>query len=174
MGRLIIIVAADDNRGIGKGNALPWHLAADLRRFKEYTSGQVVVMGRKTFDSIGHPLKGRTNIVVTKDSHFYHPEVPLLCRDPHDIPNLLKVYDRDIFVIGGQSVYEAVWDKADLIYYTRIHASEECDRFVPEIPKEYNCVYKREIPADENNDYPTTFEIWKRKKQKRFPSFVNM
>lgn len=161
---MIIIVAADESGGIGKDGKIPWHLRKDLQRFKRYTTGNVVVMGRKTYDSIGHALPDRTNVVITKNADISGAD--LITNTPDNIPSLKTIFpDKDIFIIGGEGIYNAMWEQADYIYMTRVHAFLDCDKFIPQIPEGYILVRSEEVEKDENNDFPTTFEIWRKKRK---------
>ena len=134
---LSVIVAAAENGVIGRDNALPWHLPEDLRYFKRVTMGKPLVMGRRTFESIGRPLPGRTNIVISRNPHFRAAGVKVvpslddalqLARDialAEDVGELL--------VIGGAQIYAEVIPRADRLYLTRVHAIVEGDAFLPPI-----------------------------------------
>jgi dihydrofolate reductase len=136
-----LVVAASANEVIGAGGALPWHLPGDLRRFRELTTGHVVVMGRLTYQSIldrlGHPLTGRTSVVVSRtlDDPGY-PGV-LVARS---FPEALAVAERlaadagdsEFFVIGGESVYRDALARADRVYLTRVHGQVTGDRYMPD------------------------------------------
>lgn len=165
-----IIVAASENNVIGNRGTMPWHLRADLQYFKATTMGHAVIMGRKTYESIGRPLPGRRNIVVSKRALFHiSPEVMsnlklgTTIEVYHDLDEALEKAPADCFVIGGAQIYNQLWAEADAIYLTRVHTVvEEYDATVPAIPAAYKCVSRQEVPADENNDYAVTFEVWKR------------
>ena len=124
------IVAMARNRVIGKNNKLPWHFSADLKRFKELTLGQTVLMGRKTFESIGKPLPGRANFVLSRSAKGapYFPSF----KDA-----LKKVETQKCFVIGGAEIYRQTLEKIDGIYLTFIHQDYEGDAFYPEIPPRF-------------------------------------
>lgn len=158
--RIIVIAAADERLGIGRDGKIPWHNPEDLKQFRRYTLGNAVVMGRKTYDSIGHALKGRINIVVSKDAEFKPNDVDFICNDPKNIPELRGMLpDMDIFVIGGQKIYEAVWDIADLFYITRIEGDYGCDTFIPNPTGKI--IYEKEMKG-------ARFEIWKRVQKSPF------
>lgn len=150
-----MIVAQAHNRVIGNSNDLPWYLPADLKRFKELTTGHVVIMGRKTFESIfarlGKPLPNRTNIVITRDSAFGPPGVVVA----HSPEAALKQADsEEVFVIGGASIYEAMLPWADKIYLTQVDADIPGDAFFPElIPTEWQTTARLAHKADEKNQY---------------------
>ena len=158
--RIIVIAAADERNGIGKDGKIPWHLPEDLKQFKKYTLNNAVVMGRKTYDSIGHALKGRINIVVSKDPNFKPTDVDFICNDPKNIPELKNILpDMDIFIIGGQKIYEAAWEYADLFYITRVEGDYDCDTFIPQVTG--RLIYGKEMKG-------AKFEIWKRQPNQQF------
>lgn len=165
-----IIVAASENNAIGYQGAMPWHLRADLQYFKATTMGHAVIMGRKTYESIGRPLPGRRNIVVTTNGRYHiAPEVIAALKPGttievyHELAEALEKAPADCFVIGGAQIYNQLWAEADAIYLTRVHTVVEAfDASVPPIPAGYKCVSRQDVPADEQNDYAMTFEVWKR------------
>lgn len=165
-----IIVAASENNAIGNKGNMPWHLRADLQYFKATTLGHAVVMGRKTYESIGRPLPGRRNMVVTRDASFHiKPEVldnlkpGTTIEVYYELAEAIEKAPADCFVIGGAQIYNALWNDADCIYLTRVHTQiAEFDASVPPIPEGFVCVKREDVAADEQNDYPVTFEVWKR------------
>lgn len=165
-----IIVAAAENNAIGFKGGMPWHLRADLQYFKATTMGHTVIMGRKTYESIGRPLPGRRNIVVTRDVLFHiSPEVMSNLKPGtsievyHELDEVIERAPKDSFVIGGAQIYNQLWNEADAIYLTRVHAEvQEFDASVPPIPTDFKLISSQDVAADENNDYPVTFEVWKK------------
>ncbi len=129
---ICIIAAYDKNRVIGRDGALPWSLKKDMERFKNITFGHTVVMGRKTYDSIGHPLKNRRNIVFSRNGLF-SAEGCEKCDNVDDILNLAK--NETVFIIGGESIYRLFIEYADILYITEIDALFSGDRFFPEFNK---------------------------------------
>jgi len=135
--RISLIVAVAENRVIGRDNDLPWRLSGDLKRFKSVTMGKPIVMGRKTYESIGRPLPGRANIVMTRDSEFSAEGIDVV----HDLAsavaaggNAAKESDVDeIMVIGGANIYAATLSEADRLYVTEVHSVIEGDVLFPEI-----------------------------------------
>lgn len=126
-----IIAAIDEKRGIGKNNQLPWHIPEDLKRFKDITSGHTVIMGRKTFESIGKPLLNRKNIVITSQPQNSEKTV----KDLMFVSSLDKALEKakgDVFIIGGGQVYEQAIQKADKLYLTQIEGDFSCDTFFPD------------------------------------------
>ena len=128
MNNLSIIVAYSKNRAIGKNNQLPWKLSEDLKNFKKITMGNSIIMGRKTFESIGFILKGRQNIVISKTSKF---QGVTMSSSITDSINKAKK-SKEIFFIGGQDIFEQTISLVDKIYLTRINEEIDGDRFFPE------------------------------------------
>ena len=133
--RISLVVAVAENGVIGRDNALPWRLSSDLKRFKAITMGKPIIMGRKTYESIGKPLPGRTNIVLTRDTGF-HPEGVEVVHDMASAVAVAEAAARDggvseIMVIGGVGIYELALPEADRIYLTEVHASPEGDAMFP-------------------------------------------
>lgn len=150
-----LIVAAAENQAIGKDNALLWHLSADLKRFKALTTGHPVIMGRKTFESIGKPLPNRRNIVI---SH----RVPVIegCEVVASVNDALTLVKpgEDAFIIGGGSIYNALWHVADRLFLTLVKTELEGDTFIPAIhPEEWKEVAREDFEADEKNDFGYSF-----------------
>jgi dihydrofolate reductase len=129
--KLCLVMARAENGTIGADNALPWRISADLKNFKSQTMGKPVVMGRKTFDSIGKPLKGRANIVITRQADWTAPGA-IVC---HDIKDAIKKAREqaaqdcvdEVMVIGGAEIYARLLNEADRIYLTEVHRSYEGD-----------------------------------------------
>ena len=153
---LSLITAMDSKRVIGKNNALPWHLPADLAFFKQTTMGKPVIMGRKTFESIGKALPGRKNIVLTRDNNFEAPD----CEVATDIDQAMSRVDGcvEVMLIGGASLYEQTIHSADKIYLTLIHHEFNGDTWFPEIDPEYWKLESREdCERDEKNQFAYSF-----------------
>jgi dihydrofolate reductase len=126
---LSLIVAMADNGVIGREGRLPWHLSADLKRFKHLTMGHAIVMGRRTYESIGRPLPGRRSIVVSRNAAFRPAGVEVA--DSLDKALRLAAGDDEIFVIGGASLYREALARAERLYVTRVHAAVPGDTFFP-------------------------------------------
>ncbi len=157
--KLSIIVAIARNGVIGRGNALPWHLPADLKHFKAVTMGRPVIMGRKTWESIGCPLPGRRNIVVTRNPDFRAEG----CETAATLDAALgKCADaEEIFVIGGAQLYAAALPRADRLYITRVGADVDGDAFFPPFdPAAWRLVSSEPHLADERNPLPFRFELF--------------
>lgn len=154
-----LIVAAGENNVIGSDNDMPWHLPADLAYFKKTTSGHAVVMGRKTFQSIGKPLPNRTNIILTRDKEFQAEG----CHIIHSIDEAFDfAKDGKLFIIGGAEVYRQFLPHANRVYLTRIHTSFEGDAFFPELTEEWKLVSTDPHEPDEKNQYKYEFQIFER------------
>lgn len=160
-----IIVAASENNVIGVENRLPWHLPGDLRFFKNTTWGFPVIMGRKTFESMGKPLKGRQNIVITRQQDYSHPGITVV----PSIQEAIRVAEqqdvKEFFITGGTEIFLQALPLVDRIYRTRVHTTVEGDAFFPEIsPAEWELKHSEAFPADEKNPFAYTFETWERKR----------
>ena len=153
---LSIIVAAAENGIIGHHNQLIWHLPADLRRFKQLTTGHTVIMGRRTHQSIGRPLPNRRNIVISRDPAFQAPGC-LVARDI-DQALALAADDTEAFIIGGGAIYRALWHRADRLLLTLVHDRPEGDTAIPPVlPEEWRETSREPHPADDKNPLPYTF-----------------
>ena len=158
---LSLLVAADEKNVIGKGNKLPWHLPNDLKYFKNLTWGMPILMGRKTFDSIGKALPGRKSIVITRDKEWKHESVEVV----HSIEEAINAAKADgvkeIFVIGGAEIFLSSFNKADRIYMTRIHHQFDGDVYFPELPaNDWALTQNKFCHADDKNAYSHTFQVW--------------
>lgn len=129
--KISLIVAMSSNRAIGLNNQMPWHLSADLKRFKQITMGHPIIMGRKTFDAIGKPLPGRTNIIVSRNP-AYKPEGCIVVDSVEAAINHACRLSDEVFVIGGSTLYEATLPMANTLYITQINQDFEGDTFFPE------------------------------------------
>jgi dihydrofolate reductase len=159
-----IIAAMDRKRGIGVDNKLPWRLSADLKRFRELTMGHHIIVGRKTFESIGRPLPGRRMIVVTRDAP-YKAEGCDVVHSVEDAVNLARERgESEVFICGGAEIYDKSIGIADRMYLTFVDAEVAADTFFPVFDErdwsERESFYQ---PADEKNQYPFTFKILVRK-----------
>jgi dihydrofolate reductase len=162
--RLSIVVAMTPQRVIGRHGQLPWHLSADLRRFKQLTWGHHIVMGRKTFDSIGRLLPGRTTVVVSRQPDLTIPGAHIA----HSITEAVHqcLADSEVFIVGGEQVYREAIPLADRIYLTVVHVNVTGDTFFPELSQEqWQLTEQQPHQADEKNPYDYTFQIWKRQEQ---------
>lgn len=165
-----LIVAVSENGVIGRAGGLPWRLSSDLKTFRRLTMDKPIVMGRKTFQSIGKPLDGRDNIVVTRDPTFEAPGIST-CESVADALTLARVLAKtrgaeEIMVIGGAEVYERAFSVADRIYLTRVHAEVEGDRhFAPLDAAEWREMRREALPQGPKDDHPSTLFVYDRQKQ---------
>lgn len=163
-GILSLLVAADENNVIGKNNQLPWHLPNDLKYFKNQTWGMPILMGRKTFESIGKPLQGRKSIVITRNDDWQHEDVKVVHSIDEAIGAARDFAVKEIFVIGGAQIFKTSLPRAHRVYLTRIHHTFEGDVYFPDLPvTEWIRVRSKYCDADEKNLYPHTFEVWERR-----------
>ncbi|GHV64259.1 dihydrofolate reductase [Bacteroidia bacterium] len=153
--KISLIVAASENNVIGKDKALLWHLSADLKRFKAMTMGNTIVMGRKTFQSIGKALPERRNIVISTDSTFKAPD----CEVVTSMEQALQILNTEpeVFIIGGGSIYTLFWEKAERLYLTLVHTTIEGDTFIPPIDRRWVEVQREDFKADEKNEFDYSF-----------------
>ena len=160
---LSLIVAASENNVIGKNGTLPWHLPDDLRHFRSITKGHPVIMGRKTYESIGHALPERTNVVVSRTLQSA-PEHCLLARSLEESLQVLHpAVDEEVFVMGGSALFALSLAMADLLYLTRVHAQIDGDAFFPEVDFSVWKEVSSEVhPMDDAHQYPFTFFLYER------------
>lgn len=161
--RVSIIVAVAENGVIGRDNTLPWRLSADLRRFKALTMGHHLLLGRKTFESIGRPLPGREMIVVSCG----HPDLPegvhLAGSLPEGVERARIHGEDELFVAGGASIYAEALSLCDRIYLTRVEATVAGDVWFPEVDFDaWTELSREELAADDDNEYATTFVVYER------------
>lgn len=162
--KISIIVAISDNNVIGKDNALLWRLSGDMQFFKRTTTGHHILMGRKTFESLGKRLlPNRTSIVISRDNSYEVPEGGILANSIEDAVSKIK-NETEAFFIGGEQIYKSALSFADTLYITRVHHNFEGDAFFPEINKsQWELVSQEPHSADEKNEYDYTFEEYRRK-----------
>ena len=166
--KLVFHYAVASNGVIGKDNAMPWHVSSDLKRFKALTMGKPLIMGRKTFESIGRPLPGRVNIVVTRDPVFKADGIRIVSDLDAALALAKNVAIADgvdeIAVIGGGTIYNALWDRAERLYVTHIHAEPEGDTFLPAIDAEvWGQISCDETTQGEKDSAPMQFAIYERR-----------
>jgi dihydrofolate reductase len=166
--KIVLVVAVAKNGVIGRDGDLPWRLPSDLKRFKQLTLGKPVLMGRKTWDSIGKPLPGRPNIVITRDTKFSAPGaevVPSLDEGLAAARREAKQLGVDeICVIGGGQVYAQVFDQADILHVTHVEADVEGDTRFPIIdPAVFETVVEEPLPQGEKDSHAMRFVTWRRK-----------
>ena len=153
-----IIVAMAENCVIGRANGLPWKLSSDLKRFKSLTMGHHIVMGRKTYESIGRLLPGRTTVIVSRQEGYTVEGAVVVS----SLEEAIALSD-DLFVIGGGQIYEQALPLADRIYLTRVQVEVEGDTYFPEVDwAGWRRVEEESLLAGEKNDHPYVFETWER------------
>lgn len=166
--QLALIWAMSRNRVIGRNNALPWHLSEDLKYFKRVTLGKPVIMGRKTWESIGRPLPGRTNIVITRNADYLVPEgvrVVTSLAAALDLAEKICLIDgiNEAVVIGGAEIYAQALPKADRLYLTQVHADVHGDAFFPEIDLDaWHELGREDFAAAGPNPYDYSFVVLER------------
>lgn len=146
--QISIIVAHSRNMAIGKANTLLWHLPDDLKRFKKLTTGHPIIMGRKTYQSIGRPLPERTNIVITRDKNLEIPGCIIAHSAVEAIEKAKEQDPEEIFIIGGGEVYKETLSLADRLYVTLVDMDTDGDAFFPE----YSNVFTKETSREERSD----------------------
>ena len=165
--RVSIIVAAAENGVIGRDNRLPWHLPADLRRFKALTMGHYLVMGRKTWDSVGKPLPGRPIVVISRRT-LALPEGVQAARTVADAIALARgAGETEAFLAGGGEIYRLALgeDAVDRVYLTRVHHAFEGDAFFPELDAaRWRLIERQDCAADEKNPYPFSYLTYDRRR----------
>lgn len=159
---IIFVYARDKQYGIGKDNDMPWHLPADLKHFKNTTTGQTIVMGRKTFESMNGPLPNRRNVVLTRNETFSAPDTEVV----YSIDEIVKESkEQDIYVIGGTEIFKLFWDECDKQIVTVIDHVFDADTFIPALDKEtWDLVEAIQGTMDEKNRYPHEYRTYVRKK----------
>lgn len=157
-----LIAAVAANGTIGRDNALPWSLPADMRYFRQITWGHTVLMGRRNYQDIGKALEGRDNLVLTHDTSLRAEDCTIL----HSIDDVLEIinHDKELFVIGGREIYQLFLPLADKLYLTRIQAKIEGDVNFPDYdPDDWIEISREDHKADANNQYDYSFLVYRRK-----------
>jgi dihydrofolate reductase len=165
MTKIALIVAAADNNAIGYQNALLWHLPNDMKFFKNTTWALPVIMGRKSYEGIGHALLGRANYVVSGQVGFTLPDATVCASLPQALAKAeAEMQAKELMVIGGGQIYALAMPLAHRIYLTRVHAHfEQTDAFFPAIdPLQWQLVRSNPFEADDKHAYAYTFELWER------------
>jgi len=154
-----IIVAMAKNRVIGIENRLPWHLPGDMQWFRRHTLGKTVVMGRKTYESIGKPLPDRRNVVVTRAQNFTAPG----CEVIHSLDAALALPEKDLMIMGGEEIYRQTLPRTDRLYLTLVDAEVQGDAWFPEFDRnEWRELERTDMPADARNPYAYSFLVLER------------
>ncbi|MFC3414390.1 dihydrofolate reductase [Algoriphagus hitonicola] len=166
--KLIIIAARAKNNIIGKENDLLWRLPADFKRFKSITSGHYILMGRKTYLSLGKPLPNRTHLVITRDPGFEVPEGHYTFQNFEDAFRFCNKLNVDkLFIIGGGEIYKQTLPLADELILTEVEAELEGDTYFPDFdPEDWKITFEEYHPADEKHRYAFRFVDYERKKAK--------
>lgn len=159
-----LVVAASTNNVIGKDNRLLWHLPNDMKFFKNTTWGMPVIMGRKTFESLGKALAGRTNIVITRKENWQADKAIVVQSLEEALAAAAATDAREAFIVGGGEVYRQTLPLATKVYLTRVHTVIEGDTFFPELPPaEWALLSQLDFTADEKHAYAYSFQVWQRK-----------
>ena len=160
---ITIVVAMGKNREIGVDNQLLWHLPKDLKHFKELTSGHPIIMGRKTYESIGKPLPNRTNIVISRKNDWFEEGI-LIVGSIKEALKFAKKIDENVFVIGGGTIYEQTIDLADQLEITVVDASLDADTYFPKIDEKiWQKTQETCHEKDEKNQYDFCFQTFTKK-----------
>ncbi|MBP0724089.1 dihydrofolate reductase [Bacillus sp. RG28] len=153
------IVAMAENRVIGKDNQLPWHISEELRYFKKVTTGHTILMGRKTYESIGRPLPNRKNVVVTRNKDYKAEGIEVI----HHLSDYHPEENEDVFIIGGAEIFKESMGILDTLYLTEIQKEIEGDTFFPEFSKEeWKEVSSSEMNTDEKSGLQYVYKIYKK------------
>ena len=166
--RLSLMAAKASNRVIGRNNKLPWYLPNDLKYFKQVTFGKPVIMGRKTWDSLGKPLPGRTNIVITRQTDFQAEGAKVVATLDEAVTlaeNVAFIEGQDeAVVMGGAEIYALALPKTDRLYLTEVHAEVDGDTWFPEYDtSEWKEIGREDFPAEGPNPYDYSFVVYERK-----------
>jgi dihydrofolate reductase len=159
--RIAYVVAMDENRLIGRDNALPWRLPDDMRWFREQTLGKPCIMGRRTYDSLPErfrPLPGRRNIIVTRNREYEAPGAVVV----HSVEEALGAAGdaAEIIIVGGAELFRALWPKVDRLYLTQVHGASQGDVYFPAYDlAEWREIYRQEHPADDRHTFAFTWFI---------------
>ena len=162
--QIILIAAVAKNKVIGKDNQLIWKLSADLKRFKNLTSGHFVLMGRKTFDSLGRLLPNRTHLIISRDPDYQAPENHFSFRSIEDAIIFCNKIEVDrLFILGGGQIYQEAMPICDRLEITEVEAEPDGDTFFPQIdPDKWKETEREEFPADEKNEFPYAFVTYEK------------
>ena len=163
-GMISFMWAQDKNGVIGKDNQLPWHLPEDLKHFKRTTMGHPIVMGRKTYESIGKPLPGRENIVLTRDRQF-RAEGCIVLHSIDQLYDWINRYDGEVFITGGAHIFQLLLPVAERFYVTKIAESFAGDTYFPSIDwSQWELVTSKKGIKNEKNPYDYEFQIYEKRK----------
>lgn len=158
-----LVVAASENNVIGKDNRLLWHLPNDMKFFKNTTWGMPVIMGRKTYESLGKPLPGRTNIVMTRHREWNAEGTKVAANMDEAMKAAADTDAKEVFVIGGGEIFKQVLPDADKVYLTRVHTKLEGDAFFPELTaSDWKLLSQLDFTSDAKHAYAYSFQVWQR------------
>jgi dihydrofolate reductase len=166
--KVALIAAFSQNLVVGINNSLPWHLPEDLKYFKRTTSGKAIIMGRKTYESIGRPLPNRTNIVISRNTDFSAEGVVIVTSIEEAIKhaesvNTINGVD-EVMIIGGAAIYQASLPMADRLYLTHVHANVDGDAYFPQVDfDQWKEVAREDFNKDESNPYDYSFSVYYKK-----------
>ena len=169
--KLSLIVALAQNHVIGIDNKLPWYLPNDLKYFKQVTMGKAIIMGRKTYESIGKPLPGRTNIIITRQSDYQPPsktgsvKVVSSLEEARDLAENLALINgqNEAMIIGGAEIYTQALNLVDRMYMTEVHAEVEGDAYFPQFDRsQWQAVAREDFSAEGGNPYDYSFVVYER------------
>jgi dihydrofolate reductase len=163
---ITLIAAAAENNSLGKNNAMIWHLPDDFKRFKQLTSGHFIILGRKTYESLGKPLPNRTHIIITRQENYADKVDASCCIVVDSIENAIAKTpsDQENFVIGGGEIYKLALPLADKIELTRVHGTFDADTYFPEIDtNDWNLEQAVYHPKDEKHKYDFTYQTFVKK-----------
>ena len=151
------MIACPASGVIGRDGGMPWRLRSDLQRFKRMTMGGTLLMGRRTYESIGRPLPGRRTFVLTHDTDWSAQGVDVVHDNDHVLP---RVRTADLFIVGGGEVYRQWWHRCDEIWWTRINADVDGDTRVALPTERFNVAERLSVPMGPQDDYPTQWQRW--------------
>ncbi len=161
--RVSIVVAVSENGVIGRGGGLPWHLGDDLRRFKQLTMGHTLVMGRRTWESIGRPLPGRRMIVVTRQADYRADGIETAAGIDAALRLAEAAGEDEVFIVGGAEVYATALPLATRLHLTRVHADVDGDTRFPNVDwSQWRQVSSERHDADTKNDHPFSVKVYQR------------
>jgi dihydrofolate reductase len=169
--RKALIVAMSQNRVIGRNNQLPWHLPGDLKYFKQATMGKPIIMGRKTWDSIGRPLPGRMNVVISRNAAWEAPAGTVAASSLNEALKKAGAHAEleggdEVMIIGGGQIYAEALATVDRMYITKVHAEIDGDAFFPEVNwEEWEEIGREDFSASDNNPYDYSFIVYQRLNQ---------
>lgn len=168
---LSMIIAAAENRVMGKDNQMPWHLPNDLQYFKRSTMGKPMIMGRKTYESLGKPLPGRPHIIITRQTNYQAPNANEQVQVVTNLADAIiaaqalvaDTEEQEVMVIGGAEICSLAFPQTERLYLTQVHAEVDGDVYFPEFnPNEWREVSREDYQASDNNPYDYSFIVFER------------